>query len=156
MDGQRESWKGSSQKTIRSARRAFDSFREEMTHTRPDLLWAPQEWGADLAMSLHNEVTFMCFARWLMEGGLAASTVTTYLSLTRSSLEAELGFKLLSGQERGDASASYDARLASHVLATSEASVRLACVAPEEPGGDDAGRTGVRADRDAASDDVHG
>ena len=93
------SWKGSSQKTIRSARRAFDSFREEMAHTRPDLLWAPQEWGADLAMSLHNEVTFMCFARWLMEGGLAASTVTTYLSLTRSSLEAELGFKLLSGQE---------------------------------------------------------
>lgn len=41
----------------------------------------------------------MCFARWMLEGGLAASTVTTYLSLTRSSLEAELGFKLLSGNE---------------------------------------------------------
>ena len=53
----------------------------------------------DLQTSLHNEVTFMCFARWMLEGGLAASTVTTYLSLTRSSLEAELGFKLLSGNE---------------------------------------------------------
>ena len=47
-----------------------------------------------LRASLHNEITLMMFGLWLVRLGLQASTASTYLSLVRVSLEAELGWKL--------------------------------------------------------------
>ena len=97
-----QSWATTSHGVIRSARRAFGFFLEEMRQQgREDVLWQPVRWGVDVQASLHNELTFMVFAVWLLEvGQLAPLTVSSYVSLTcTSNMEAELGFRLLSGSE---------------------------------------------------------
>ena len=78
-----QSWAQTSHGCIRSARNAFAFFLEEMRQQgRRDVLWRPLRWGMDLQASLRNELAFMAFAVWMLEGGLLApSTVSSYLSL---------------------------------------------------------------------------
>ena len=51
----------------------------------------PGEYGLSMRASLHNEISLMMWAAWMLRVGLAATTATTYLSLARSTIEAQLG-----------------------------------------------------------------
>jgi hypothetical protein len=84
----------STQQVAASARRSWDGFIDAIADERPDAIWEPGEYGMTLRSSLHNEITLMMFAAFLVRLGLAASTASTYLSLVRSSLETELGWKM--------------------------------------------------------------
>jgi len=77
-----------------SARRAWEAFSDEYTGERPVMVWGPGMHGLSMPASLHNEVSLMLFAAWLVDIGLSASTATTYLSLVRTTLEAEYGWRL--------------------------------------------------------------
>ena len=81
-------------RAVASARRSWDAFVDSLAEERPDAIWEPGEYGMSLRASLHNEITMMMFAAWLVRLGLQSSTASTYLSLVRVSLEAELGWKL--------------------------------------------------------------
>ena len=84
----------STQRVAASARRSWDGFVDSIAEERPDAIWEPGEYGMTLRASLHNEITLMMFAAFLVRLGLQASTATTYLSLVRTTLETELGWKL--------------------------------------------------------------
>lgn len=79
-----------------SARRCFDAFCREYRVERPNMFMQPDFRGSGLSMqaSLHNEISLMMWAAWMLRLGLAASTASTYLSLARSSMEIALGYKL--------------------------------------------------------------
>ena len=86
----------STQRAAASARRCWQFFEDEYRHDRPAMLYGPSEYGLSLRASLHNEISLMIWCAWMVRMGLAASTVSTYLSLTRTSLEAELGWRITS------------------------------------------------------------
>jgi len=64
-----------------------------MKEEREDMLLAPR-FAGDLEASLHNETSLMMFAAWMLKQGLAASTVGTYLSLTKTNLGTTFGWAL--------------------------------------------------------------
>ena len=84
----------SSQATAESARRCFEFFIDEYKEERPDMFWGPADLGLSWKASLHNEISLMIWATWMVRIGLAPSTVTTYMSLVRTTIEAELGWRL--------------------------------------------------------------
>ena len=84
----------STRRAVATARRSWDAFVDAVAGERPDPIWEPGEYGMSLRSSLHNEITLMMYAAWLVRLGLQAGTASTYLSLTRVSMEAELGWKL--------------------------------------------------------------
>ena len=84
----------STRRAVATARRSWDAFVDAVAGERPDPIWEPGEYGMSLRASLHNEITLMMYAAWLVRLGLLASTASTYLSLTRVSMEAELGWRL--------------------------------------------------------------
>ena len=83
---------------LRTALRHFESFvdsqpqREVFQHPR---------WAGDLAATLHNEMTFMLFAVYLVRDGLRlAGTALNYCSLARSHIAAVSGFPFSTGSPR--------------------------------------------------------
>ena len=91
-----QGWADATIRAAGTARRAWDACAAEFRDERPHMLWGPDpRWGISMQASLYNEISLMIFAVWLVEElGLKPSTASTYLSLTRSSLEMELGWKL--------------------------------------------------------------
>jgi len=86
-------YEASSQKVAESARRCLEHFIDEYREERPDFFWGPGDHGLSWRASLHNEVSWMLWATWMVEIGLSASTATTYLSLARTTVELEYGWK---------------------------------------------------------------
>ena len=84
----------SSAKVAESARRCLEAFLDRYEDERPDMFWGPGEQGLSWRASLHNEISLMLWAAWMVSVGLAASTTETYLSLARTTLEMEIGWKL--------------------------------------------------------------
>jgi len=86
-------WASSTHRVIDTARRALAEFAEMHAEERPELFLEPLFYG-DLQAALHNEETFCLFAAWLFDAGLAAATVSTYVSMAKSSVTVDLGFVL--------------------------------------------------------------
>ena len=89
-----EAHAASTQRVAASARRSWDAFLDETRGERPTPVYGPGEYGLTMRASLHNEITLMMFAAWLIRLGLQASTASSYLSLVRTTLEAQLGWAL--------------------------------------------------------------
>lgn len=86
----------STQRAAASARRCFEYFLDDYKYERPDMFWAPNEEGTlSMRASMHNEISLMTWCAWMIRAGLKPSTVTSYLSLARSTVESELGFRLV-------------------------------------------------------------
>ena len=83
----------SSQRAIKAAMGAWRDFEATMQEERPDLLLEPR-FAGDMEASLHNETSLMMHAAWMLKQGLAASTVGTYLSLTKTNLGTTFGWAL--------------------------------------------------------------
>lgn len=83
----------STKRAITAAMGAWEDFRTMMAEERPVLLKVPS-FAGDMEASLHNETSLMLFAAWMIEQGLAASTVGTYMSLTKTNLGMMYGWAL--------------------------------------------------------------
>ena len=82
----------SSQRVVKTALRAFVEFDEIYADERQAIV-RPAFHG-DGAASLHNELTLMLFAAWLLHHGLAVTTITCYVSLVRTNLGVRMGFAI--------------------------------------------------------------
>ena len=91
-----DAYEPASQRVVMSARRCFDAFRLEYQTDRPRMFMQPDFAATGLSMqaSLHNEISLMMWAAWMLRIGLASSTASTYLSLARTSMETTLGYRL--------------------------------------------------------------
>lgn len=90
-----QGWKESTIRAAGTARRAWDAFSAEFADERPVMLYGPDTYGLSLQASLFNEISLMMFATWMVEVlRLKVDTAASYLSLTRSSLQLELGWRL--------------------------------------------------------------
>ena len=87
----------SSQRVVRTARGAWEDFKEEYEQDRPCMLMQPR-FAGDMAASLHNEVSLMLFAVWMLDNGLKPNTIGTYGSLVKTSLGVEYGWALTAGE----------------------------------------------------------
>ena len=87
------SYKEASQRVIQSARNAWQFFVELYARERPTMLVYPRG-RDDEAAYTHNELSVMLFATWLHEEGYAPSTVGSYVSLVKTDLQIENGWKL--------------------------------------------------------------
>ena len=83
----------STHRAIRAAMGAWDDFATSVAQTRPVLLTNPR-WAGDMQASLHNEMSLMMFAAWMVANGLAASTTGTYISLVKTKLGVQFGWAL--------------------------------------------------------------
>ena len=92
-----QGWAESTARGAESARRSWEAFADEYAAERPVMIWGPGPLGLSMRASLHNEVSLMLFAAWLVDIGLAASTASSYLSLVRSTMETEYGWRLTVG-----------------------------------------------------------
>ena len=61
----------SSQAVAESARRCFEFFIDEYKEERPDMFWGPADLGLSWRASLHNEISLMIWATWMVRIGLA-------------------------------------------------------------------------------------
>ena len=86
-----------SNKTVKTALRAFSEFDEVYKDERPEMLMRPRYYG-DAKASIHNELSLILFASWLHDSGLAPSTITTYVSLVKTNLAIGLGWALTVGE----------------------------------------------------------
>ena len=88
-----ESWAEGSKKVIKVARRNLAEWCEEHADERPVAFMEPLFHG-DMRAGLHNETTLILWACSLWDANLAPSTVSTYVSMAKSSLTVDLGFVL--------------------------------------------------------------
>ena len=90
-----EAYEPNSIRVALSARRCLEYFIDEYRGSRPDMFWqADNEKGLSMRSSLHNELSLMMWAAWMVRIGLSASTASTYLSMARSTIEAQIGHSL--------------------------------------------------------------
>ena len=80
-----------SKRVIKSALTAFSDFEE--AYPERQALIEP-EYAGDPVAALNNEMSLMMFAAWMVHQGLAMSTVSTYLSLTKTNLSVTFGWAL--------------------------------------------------------------
>ena len=85
------SYADSSQTVIRSAMSGWGKFTR--AYSGRDMLMTPA-FSGDLDASIHNEISLMMCGAWFLESGLLPATISTYLSLIRTNLEAHLGWRL--------------------------------------------------------------
>ena len=83
----------SSQRVIKTALGALYEFEAAFRDQRPQLFHVPR-WGGDITASAHNEMTLILFACWLLDHGLAPSTIGTYVSLVKTNLGTAFGWAL--------------------------------------------------------------
>ena len=85
----------STQKVAKSAARAFLDFEQVARAHRPVPFLEP-EYAGDLKAYLHNEMTLILWAAWMLDQGLAPGTIGSYVSLFKTSMAVSTGWALTS------------------------------------------------------------